>query len=324
MINFVIIGSGWRAEFYLRIAKALPEKFHISAICVRNPECMKRITEKFHVKVLSTIEECLQETFDFIVNCINKEDISDLSVELADRGYYVLSETPVIKKPEQGHCYEKIQVAEQFHLKGTYQAFKKIIDTEVIGNVNHIQLSVAHDYHAMSLFRFLLDDYEKPDLISSHILDDKMVRTHGRIGEFAEKTEAVTQQQIKVYQFKNATAIYDYNIEQYFSPIRKDHILIRGTKGEIENDQVRYLNSDNKAVCSGIKTVMSGLLDGFYYDKITFEDKILFEFPFKGARLTEEETAIAECLVKMSEYIKNGKEYYSYNSAFEDYNFFNI
>ena len=319
MINFVIIGGGWRAEFYLRIAKAIPQKFHVSAICVRNPERRQYIADKFHVKALSSIKESLQEPFDFIVNCINKDDISDLSVKLADRGYYVLSETPVIKAPVAGHCYEKIQVAEQFHLKGTYQALKKIIDAGVIGAVNHIQLSVAHDYHAMSLLRFLLEDYEEPHLISSHILDDKMVRTHGRIGEFAEKTEEITQQQIKMYQFKNTTAIYDYNIEQYFSPIRKERILIRGTKGEIENNQVRYLNRENKAVSGDIKTVMSGLLDGFYIDKITFEDKTLFEFPFKEARLSEEEIAIAQCLIDMNNYTKTGNELYPYKRAYEDY-----
>ena len=322
MINFVIIGGGWRAEFYLRIAKALPERFHVSGICVRNPERRQYIAEKFNVKVLSSIEECLQEPFDFIVNCINIEDISDLCVVLADRGYYVLSETPVILAPVAGHCYEKIQVAEQFHLKGTYQALKKIIDLGVIGNVNHIQLSVAHNYHAMSLLRFLLEDYEKPNLISSHILDDKMVRTHGRIGEFVEKAEEITHRQIKIYQFKNATAIYDYNIEQYFSPIRKDHILIRGTTGEIKNTQVRYLNSDNKAVCSDIKSFMSGLLDGFFIDKITFEDKTFFEYPYKEARLSEEEIVIAQCLIDMSNYIKTGNELYSYERAYEDYIYF--
>lgn len=322
MINFVIIGGGWRAEFYLRIAKALPEKFQVSAICVRNPKRRQYIADKFNVKVLSCIEECLKESFDFIVNCINKEDISDLSIGLADRGYYVLSETPVMKKPKQGHCYEKIQVAEQFHLKGTYQALKKIIDAGVIGTVNHIQLSVAHNYHAMSMLRFLLDDNEMPSLIGYHILENKMFRTHGRIGEFAEKTEEITEQQIKIYQFKNATAIYDYNIEQYFSPIRKDRILIRGTRGEIENNQVRYLNSDNKAICGDIKMVMSGLLDGFHIDKITFEDKVLFEFPFKEARLSEEETAIAQCLIDMSNYIKTGKGLYAYERAYEDYIYF--
>lgn len=323
-ITFSIIGGGWRAEFYLRIAKLVPELFRVSAICIRNPERAAYISKNFNVKVFTTIEEALNEPFDFIVNCINKEDISDLSVELADRGYYVLSETPIIKKPLINHNYDKIQVAEQFHLKGTYQAIKKIIDLGIIGDINHINISVAHDYHAMSLIRFFLDDYSKPNLLGSYSLDDKIIKTNGRIGEFKVKDLENTTQKIKIFKFKKATVVYDYNAEQYFSPIRKDSILMRGTRGEIENNQVRYLNSENEFVCSEIKVVTSGLLDGLYNDKITFEDKILFKFPYGKARLTEEETAIADCLIKMSEYIKNDKELYSYIRAYEDYDFFNI
>ena len=127
-------------------------------------------------------------------------------------------------------------------------------------------------------------------------------------------------QRLESKNLRNRIAIYFINKnEQYFSPIRKDHILIRGTKGEIENTQVRYLNSDDKPVCSDIKTVMSGLLDGFYIDKITFEDKTLFEFCFKEARLSEEEMAITQCLIDMSNYIKTGKELYTYEKAYEDY-----
>ena len=98
--------------------------------------------------------------------------------------------------------------------------------------------------------------------------------------------------------------------------------MIRGTTGEIKNTQVRYLNSDNKAVCSDIKSFMSGLLDGFFIDKITFEDKTLFEYPYKEARLSEEEIVIAQCLIDMSNYIKTGNELYSYERAYEDYIYF--
>ena len=154
-------------------------------------------------------------------------------------------------------------------------------------------------------------------------MNDNMIRTNGRIGEFESKNIENTNQKIKIFKFKDATAVYNYNIEQYFSPIRKDRILIRGTKGEIENNQVRYLNSQNEFVSSEIKFVTSGLLDGFYNNKITFEDKTLFEFPFGKARLTEEETAIAQCFIKMQEYINGGKELYSYKKAYEDYSFFN-
>ena len=67
MTEFIIIGGGWRAEFYLRIAKALPDLFRVSAICVRNKERAEYISEKFDVKVVSTIEDALKSPFDFIV-----------------------------------------------------------------------------------------------------------------------------------------------------------------------------------------------------------------------------------------------------------------
>lgn len=324
MISFVIIGGGWRAEFYLRIANALPENFNVSAICVRNPEKAKDIQKNFDVKVVNSVEDALESPCDFVVNCINKDDISDLSIELADKGYCVLAETPVIK-PQLGiHNYNNIQIAEQFHLKGTYQAIKRIIDSGIIGKVTHINMSMAHDYHAMSIIRFLLDDYDEPVILGNFSLNDTMLETNGRNGEFAEKKITDKIQTVRLYQFKNATAIYDYNKEQYFSPIRKDRMLIRGTRGEIENNHVRYFNENNEYVCSDIKYISSGLLDGFYNDKIVFENKVLYDYPHKNARLTEEEIAIAEVLSKMKNFIEKKETLYSYIMAYEDYQFANL
>ncbi len=324
MINFVVIGGGWRSEFYLRIAKALPDKFHVCSVCVRNPERAEEISKKFDVTVVNSIQDVLTFPFDFIVNCINKEDISDLSIELADQGYYVLCETPIIGKPDGGHVYEKIQVAEQFHLKGTWQAVKKIIESGIIGDVNYINISVAHDYHAMSLIRFFLQDFEAPKLLFKNELKDNMLQTNGRAGVLKTKRIIDTAQIIKIFQFKNASVVYDYNTEQYFSPIRKDRLLIRGTKGEIVNNEVHYFNQDNEPVNSEIRTIMAGLLDGFHYDKITFENKVLFEYPFQKARLSEEELAIAQCLLDMKKYIESGKELYGYERAYQDYAYYNL
>ena len=321
MINYVILGGGWRAEFYLRIASFIPDRFKVKAVYVRNKKRNEYIREKYNVKATETLEETLDEEFDFIVNCINKEHVSDYAVSLADRGYFVLCETPVTKIPEGKHNFDKIQVAEQFHLKGTFAAIKKIINMGIIGNVNHIEISAAHDYHAMSLLRFLLDDYKKPQLLGDYSLEDELLRTNYRYGEIEDKKLEKTKQIIKLFKFDNATALYNYNKEQYFSPIRKDRLLIRGQRGEIDNFRVGYYNKSNNYVESDIKLRKSGLLDGFYNDKITFEDKVLYEFPFKAARLSEEETAIAECLEGMKRYILKGTELYSFEKAYEDYKF---
>lgn len=324
MIEVVIIGAGWRSEFYLRIAKALPEYFRVNAICVRNEVRAKELAQKFSVKIVNTIPEALSEPFDFVVNCIKKEDLCDMAISLADAGHFVLCETPIMVKPESGHAYHKIQVAEQFHRKGSYQALKNLVKSGVIGEVKHIHMSVAHDYHAMSLMRFFLDDDTEPQVLCDVSLPDTLLRTHGRIGKLDDRKMVDVPQMIKVFQFQKATVVYDYTKEQYFSPIRKDRLFIRGTKGEIENDIVRYLNKDNEPVAGRISKTTSGLLDGFSLDKITFENRVLYQYSFPWARLSEEELAIAECLIGMKEFIESGKELYSFEKAYQDWKCFNL
>lgn len=325
MINYVIIGGGWRAEFYLRIARAIPDVFNVVGICVRNPQRVEYIENKYKIETVKTVEEILAMQFDFIVNCINKDDIADMAVSLADKGHYVLCETPIITPPsEQHHSYDKIQVAEQFHLKGTYQVIKKIIDMGIIGEISSIEISVAHDYHAMSLVRFFLDNYDEPEKICQYIINDRNLKTNWRTGELSDKKIEENVQTIKMFRFDDVSVVYNYTAEQYFSPIRRDRLLIRGTLGEIENNKVRYFNANNEFIESEIKQIQSGKLDGFFKDKIIFENKVLYDYPYKCARLSEEEIAIADCLVAMSEYVKSGNSLYSYEKAYQDYKYFSF
>ena len=322
MITFAIIGGGWRSEFYLRIAASLPEVFHVAGVFVRRDEQRNYIAQKYNVKAFATMDELLCEKFDFIVNCASYAHVSDLSISLADKGYFVLSETPALRPLEDNHAYDKIQVAEQYHQKGTYQAIKKLISSGALGEIQHINLSLGHDYHAMSMFRFLFDDYSAPEKLFDLSLPDNMITSHGRGGE-SEHTLKKTSQRLILFRFGEKVGVYDCHGEQYFSPIRRDRLLIRGTKGEICYNKVRYFNSEDKITEGEIVLKTAGLLEGFYNDRIVLFDKVLYDFPFKHARLSEEECAIAQCLTGMKNYIDTGEEFYSYKKAYEDYIFFN-
>ena len=322
MITFAVIGGGWRSEFYLRIAQALPEEFTVAGVYIRREEQREYIKNKYKVKTFALLDELLCESFDFIVNCASYAHVTDLSVTLADKGYFVLSETPFLKAPEGEHAYEKIQIAEQYHQKGTYQAIKALIASGVLGEIQHVNLSIGHDYHAMSMLRFFFDDYNAPEKVFDLNVPDNMLTSHGRGGEF-EHTLRKTAQRLMVFRFGEKVGIYDFNGEQYFSPIRRDRLLIRGTKGEISNNTVRYFDDEGALTEGELTLKTAGLLEGFYNDRIVLFGKVLYDFPFKNARLSEEEVAIAQCLMGMKKYIETGEEFYSCKKAYEDYMFFN-
>ncbi|MBQ6795214.1 MAG: gfo/Idh/MocA family oxidoreductase, partial [Clostridia bacterium] len=89
MITFAVIGGGWRSEFYLRIAQALPEEFTVAGVYIRREEQREYIKNKYKVKTFALLDELLCESFDFIVNCASYAHVTDLSVTLADKGYFV-------------------------------------------------------------------------------------------------------------------------------------------------------------------------------------------------------------------------------------------
>lgn len=317
MIKYGIIGAGWRSEFYLRIAALVPKKFSVSGIYIRNEEKRKEFSKKYNVPIFNNLEELLKTDFDFIVSCVSKDSINKTAQMLADKGIPVLTETPVTSSDLKG----KIQVAEQFHLMPRNQAYKRIIDSGILGKVHQVQLSCCHDYHAASLIRFFLDIKDENPTKTTLTLPDTLTRYNSRAG-FGEPIMVNSKQKIVVLNFGDKTAIYDFNSEQYFSDIRASRIVIRGTKGEIINNTCTFLKDglphsfEIKRNCFGAEES----LDGFSLLNITGNGEVLYTNPFKNARLSDEDIAIATCLLKMKEYLENGKEFYSTQNACADFN----
>ncbi|MBO4432497.1 MAG: Gfo/Idh/MocA family oxidoreductase, partial [Clostridia bacterium] len=236
MINYGIIGAGWRAEFYIRIAALCPERFKVSGVFIRNPQKREEFSKKYNIPIFDTLDGLLKTDFDFIVSCVSKASINETAQMLADSGIPVLTETPVTDKNLRG----KIQVAEQFHFMPRNQAYKKIIESGILGNIRQVQLSCCHDYHAASLTRFFLGINDEKPQKAEIKLTDKVNRYNSRAG-FTEPTEVDAEQKIVVFDFGEKTAVYDFNYEQYFSDIRGMRTVIRGTNGEIINNTVTYL-----------------------------------------------------------------------------------
>ena len=323
MIKYGILGAGWRAEFYLRIAALCPDKFAVSGICARNPEKAKYISEKYSANVVSTLEELLDLDCDFIVCCVNKASMIDVAADLCQKGVPLLMETPMgIDDESQKRFFDRydhqwrIQVAEQFHLQPMNMAIKAIIDSGILGNIISARLCCCHDYHAASLIRYFLGTGEEMPAIETTYITDRVTKYNSRQG-FLTPEPIDSDEKLKIFRFDGKTAIYDFESGQCFSDIRSRQLTVRGTNGEIVNDRCTYL-------CDGLPVSFTlerqelgqnGNLDGLGLLRITGNGQELYRTPLPYARLSDEETAVATCLLKMDEYLKTGKEFYSVQSA---------
>lgn len=324
MIKYGIIGAGWRSEFYLKIAALLPDTFKVSGIYIRNPENQKEFASKYSVTICSTLEDLLKTDFDFIVSCVNKAGICDTVRELCNKDIPVLTETPIGTSISEIDDFLReikpdwrVQVAEQFHFQPRNQAIKTIIDSGILGEITQVQLSCCHDYHAASLIRFFLGTGDEMPEISSFTLPDTITRYNSRGGLLNEPQTVISEEKFVVLRFKDKTALYDFNYEQYFSDIRRSRILIRGTNGEILNNECTYLKTSlpHSFTLRRNSYGANESLDGFTLVNITAEGKVVYENPFKGARLSDEEIAIATCLLNMKKYLDTRIPFYSLEEA---------
>ena len=327
MIKYGIIGAGWRSEFYLRIAALMPDTFKVSGIYIRNKQKREEFAEKYNVKILTSLEELLKTDFDFIVSCVNKAEICNTVRELAGKNIPLLTETPIgtSNKEIDDFLAEikpdwRVQVAEQFHFQPRNAAIKSVIESGILGEIKQVQLSCCHDYHAASLIRFFLGTGDEMPETSSFTLPDTVTRYNSRRGLLEEPQIVTAEEKIVILRFKNKTALYDFNYEQYFSDIRSNRIIIKGTKGEIVNDRCTYLK-DGLPHSFTFKRNSYGTnenLDGYTLVNITAEGEVLYTNPFKMARLSDEEIAIATCLLNMKKYLETGVPFYTLREAATD------
>lgn len=322
--HFIIIGSGWRSLYYVRIAKAMPDILRLDAMYCRTQEKADKMAEEFSIHTTTSIEECVGYKSDFAVVAVNKTSICDVSIEWMDRGITVLSETPAaldmdsLKKLYRYHMSDdktdkKQVVAEQYREYPYNKARINLVNSGVLGDISCLNISIAHEYHGFSLIRAYLGI--KPDenyTVSGKIYEFPTTQTLTRYDKFTDGRTAPKKRCVAVFEFESGkVAWYDFDSEQYRSPIRKNMIKVQGVRGELINNELYYLDENNvgrkETIVTDINKVMTGngnpnLAQVNEIKKIAFGDKILYE-PVWGLRgLSEDETAIATLMCKTAEY----------------------
>ncbi len=329
--TFAIIGSGWRALFYLRIARELPERFRITGLLTRDPEKGRRIEAEWGVPCCSDLETLLRAAPEFVVTSVPWAVNPPTVKALADRDVPVLSETP--PAPDIAamtdlwtYCQErgaKVQAAEQYIFQPLHAARLAIAQSGRLGRVSQAQVSAAHGYHGISLIRHYLGIGFEDVSITARTFSSPLIAGPGRNGP--PDTERVEQagQTLAWFDWGDRLGVFDFSGAQYFSWVRSPRILVRGDRGEVNNEEARWLQDFRTPIQAALvrrDTGHGGNLEGYYHEGYLCGSEWVYRNPMVPGRLPDDEIAIATCLERMGAHARSdGPEFYSLAEASQDH-----
>ena len=324
MTSFAIVGTGWRAEYFWRLAAGLDG---LSCVGV-----VSRSQKDLPVPVYLSLDECIAATKpDFVVTAVPWSVTPSLVVELVQRDVPVLAETPPAPDLDglrslwhKVGAANRVQIAEQYTRMPMHAARLALVRSGVIGEPTRVDVSSTLQYHAVSLIRTLLGIGLGPAEIravrTTAPLADPLSRT-GWADE-AEVKQATTT--IGTIKFDGGGfGLYDFTDNQWHNQLLMRRLLVRGTTGELRDHDVVRLAGDRTIVRSGIVRRQTGYdldLDGFDTDHVTFGSDVLFRNPYQGKRWNDEEIAIATLLEDTAAWVSGaGPEPYPLADGIHDH-----
>jgi predicted dehydrogenase len=308
--TFVTIGAGWRAEFFWRLAAGLPDVECAGAVV--------RTDRPAPVPTFTSLDDCLRDVRpDFVVTAVPWPVTPELVIDLVARGVRVLAETPPAPDlpglrslwAEVGGS-DLVQVAEQYLLMPSHAARAALVRSGAIGRPTQVQVSSTHQYHAVALMRGLLGVGRGPVTVRAAQTTAPLVDPMTRDGwtDDPEPKSAVTT--IATIDFGDGcSGVYDFTDNQWHNQLRFRRIVVRGTHGELSDDEVVRLVAPRTIVRTPIVRRQTGYdldLDGFETDHLTFGSDVLFRNPYLGQRWNDEEVAIAALLDATSRWARDG------------------
>jgi len=339
-IRFIIVGSGWRSLFYVRIAKALEKQFELCAMLCRTEEKARKIALENGIHTTVSEQECVDMKPDLVVVAVNKTSLAQVSMHWMEMGFCVLCETPAAMDDETlDRLLElekkggKLVINEQYHRYPVYSSLIKIARSGLIGEPQYLDISLAHEYHAASLVRELLNiEPSQAYTVRSVTKGFETTLTKTRYEVITDGRTEVKNRTIALVEFENGkTALYDFDSEQYRSPIRHNFIRLTGTRGEIYNNSVYWLDENNRPRHAELEIKTRKVVSDSENPNLReFEEiteigcygKVLYTPPFGICGLSEDETAMAVMLYESALYAKNkGNSPYSLEKAVADARF---
>ena len=330
-LSFVIVGSGWRAMLYIRIALRYPQCFRLCCLLCRTQEKAERIHKEYGIPATTDVQVCEDACPDIIVVAVDRASKFEVTKQWLAKGYAVLSETPAAGTADEleelwalSRKGARLQIAEQYIRYPLIAARLRAIDRGLLGDPYAVELSLAHDYHAASLIRHMLRC--GPGTAGSPFPAVKLwgkayefpvEETGSRFGSITDGSVRQGRRVRVTLEFDNGkAAFYDFDSVQYHSAIRVRHISVQGQRGEWYDTVLRYTDASHRPVREELKAWLDPAYEMLHTPQLlelsrTWSPEVHME-PL------QDEYAVAALMLDMRAFLDRGREGYPLSEALEN------
>jgi predicted dehydrogenase len=293
--SFAVVGAGFRAAAYWRLAARLEDVSCVGAV-VRSPR-------RLPVPTYASIGACLAAARpDFLVTALPHRVNAEVIAEAVERGVPVLSETPpAADLPALRELWAAVggsglvQVAEQYLRMPTHAARAAAVRRGLIGTPHQVQVSSTQLYHAVSLIRGLLGAGRGPVTVRATRHRAPLVDPLDRAGWTGDPRPRPATTTIATLDLGGGrTGLYDFTTNQTRNQLRFRRILARGSHGELRDDEIVRLAAPRTIV--RVPIVRHRTADGLDTGHLSVGGQVLVRNPYAGLRWNDDEIATATLL----------------------------
>lgn len=324
MLSYVIVGSGYRSEYYGRVAKTYPDLFRAIFLC-RSEEKASLVTKHTGIRATTEIDTALSIKPDFIVVAVDREHVADVAEKWILRGFPVVVETPAgssLEKLEglwelQEEKGAKIVCCEQYHRQPLLAKGLSAVSSGLLGSPLSGYLSLVHDYHAASILRRMLMVHDEKYVLHGERKTSSVAETDSRYGaSYDGRMQQEVRDIVHIDYESGKTAVYDFASVEYRSYIRSRHIAVRCNRGEWSDRILYCLDESNNPQR---ELLMPDIPEKYrILDTQSLRDLRRTWQPELQLDTLQDEYAIATILLDMKEYLEGGESPYSLREALDD------
>ena len=313
-VRLGVVGNGWRAQFYLRLAAALPEQLSLVGVVTRRSEPGDELEARWGVPSYRSVGALVHARRpELVVSSVPWDANPEIVTALVAEGVAVVSETPPAPDREALRALWAtvggaglVQVAEQYLLLPGHAARREVVRRGTIGTPTSVQVSSTHGYHAVALMRGLLGAGFGPTTVSARSFTAPLVDPMVRDGWTDDLEPRAAATVLATVDFGTTSGLYDFTDNQWHNQLRARRIVVRGSRGEIVDDDVISLVDARTILRRPITRWRSGYdlnLDGYDTEHLSLDGSVLWRNPFGGSRLSDEEIAISTLLVQAAAWV---------------------